>query len=212
MKIELPDTIDKRKWAAFLGIAADDLPVGKTDECQRLLLKAASPRGCHVIEDLPVIGSRSLERHLEDCSRVVIMGITLGRGVDDMLRHIQIGDMEMALYFDSGASILAEYAADMYEEEIRKGLPEETPYMTGRFSPGYGDLPLEYQKTMIRQLDAERRLGLTLNENDLMIPMKSITAIAGISDVPVTGHLAECSECLLYDECERRKEGHICGK
>jgi hypothetical protein len=44
-----------------------------------------------------------------------------------------------------------------------------------------------------------------------MIPRKSITAIIGISDKPVSGYLAVCSECALRDKCELRKTGRICG-
>ena len=49
-----------------------------------------------------------------------------------------------------------------------------------RFSPGYGDLPLELQRDLFRGLDCSRKIGLTLNESLLMSPSKSVTAIAGI--------------------------------
>lgn len=110
----------------------------------------------------------------------------------------------------SGAGVLADMVTDILENEIKENLPDDTPYMTGRFSPGYGDLPLKTQRELIAKLDAPRKIGLTLNYNDLMIPMKSVTAIIGISDVPVKGRPATCRECLLYEECEKRKEGRIC--
>ena len=52
--------------------------------------------------------------------------------------------------------------------------------VTPRFSPGYGDLPLTFQKEIFRVLDCPRQIGLSLNESLLMSPSKSVTAIMGI--------------------------------
>ena len=49
-----------------------------------------------------------------------------------------------------------------------------------RFSPGYGDLPIETQVYMAKMLDLERRIGVRVNSNMMMNPVKSVTAIAGI--------------------------------
>ncbi len=57
---------------------------------------------------------------------------------------------------------------------------EKVPHTGIRFSPGYGDLPLETQRDFIRLLDATRKAGITLNESCLMNPLKSVTAIAGV--------------------------------
>ena len=49
-----------------------------------------------------------------------------------------------------------------------------------RFSPGYGDLPIELQREIFLALDCPKRIGLTLNQSLLMSPTKSVTAIIGI--------------------------------
>ncbi len=60
-----------------------------------------------------------------------------------------------------------------------------TGYLTGcersckRFSPGYGDLALEYQRELLHLLDAERKIGVTLTDTYLMLPEKSVSAIVG---------------------------------
>ena len=43
------------------------------------------------------------------------------------------------------------------------------------------------------------------------VPRKSVTALIGISDHPVTGRLATCGECVLREKCTLRKEGKFCG-
>lgn len=51
-----------------------------------------------------------------------------------------------------------------------------------RFSPGYGNLPLQIQKDIISVLDCPKQIGLTLNSSMLMSPTKSVTAITGIKN------------------------------
>ena len=52
--------------------------------------------------------------------------------------------------------------------------------LAARFSPGYGDLPLEFQREIFRALDVPRRIGVSLGSSCLMSPSKSVTAIVGI--------------------------------
>ena len=55
-----------------------------------------------------------------------------------------------------------------------------------------------------------RRAGLCVTDSDLMTPRKSITAVLGVSDHPVKGHLAGCGHCVLRTRCEYRKRGITC--
>ena len=48
-----------------------------------------------------------------------------------------------------------------------------------RFSAGYGDLSLDFQKNIFNILKCEK-IGLTLNQSLSMSPSKSVTAIAGL--------------------------------
>ncbi len=214
MKLELPEHIDRDKWLGMLGkdgTADPGVTAKYMDECEYMLEQTAEPMGTYVISgDLDYPG-KAIARHLENCGRVVLMAVTLGRGVDEKLTRLMVSDMAAGVVFDAGATILVEEAADIFEGIIREKTESGGLFMTGRFSPGYGDLPLSTQRKVIRLLDAQKRIGLTLNGSDLMIPLKSTTAICGISGIPVKGTLATCDECILRDGCEKRKAGRICG-
>ena len=140
---------------------------------------------------------------------MVVMGVTLGSAVDSLIRTGQIRDMAQAVLLDCGASVLIEQICDTFEEQIRC---EINGFMTGRYSPGYGDLPLEIQKQLIRVLDGPRKIGLTVSQSYSMIPRKSVTAVLGIADHPVSGYLAGCKECALREQCAQRKEGKNCAE
>lgn len=212
MEIKLPERIDRYNWAKLLGMNAEDMPEDVAERCESLILEAAVPRGVFTYSDDFDYEGIAVKRHLEGCSRIVLCGITIGKRVDDLIARLSVSDMKMAVFADCGASALVEQAADDFEKYISSVLPEDTPYMTCRFSPGYGDLPLSEQRRLIRQIDAERMIGLTLNDSDILVPLKSITGIMGLSDHPVSGHMAECSCCILAETCVRRKEGRICGR
>ena len=57
--------------------------------------------------------------------------------------------------------------------EIQRNAKEKGLYLRPRFSPGYGDFALEYQKDIFRMLECEKRIGITLTEGNLMMPSKS---------------------------------------
>ena len=212
MELALPEKIDRDIWAGMLGRGEKDPgPVlAYMDECEKMLFETAQPRGVYVFSDDMDYEGKAIARHLEGCRGTVLLGMTLGRSIDERLTRLQVSDLAMGVVFDSGASLLAEAVCDGFEEIIRQEVESKGMFMTKRFSPGYGDLPLYTQKKVIAALDASRQIGLTLSESDLMIPMKSVTAICGISERPVTGSLATCEECVLRDSCEKRKEGKTC--
>lgn len=50
---------------------------------------------------------------------------------------------------------------------------------TRRFSPGYGDMPLALQQFLYRKLEMSQ-MGITLDQNNFLLPEKSVTAFAFI--------------------------------
>ena len=92
-------------------------------------------------------------------------------------------------------------------------LPEKYSgkYMTFRFSPGYGDYPIEMQKEYLRILDAPRKIGLTTGDSCLLVPSKSVTAVLGISDNPIERRKRGCAICSMKGKCRFRRNGEHCG-
>lgn len=240
MKINSSSPICRDRWMAALHVKgrADAQLAAQFSEAEKLLFAAASPKGVYKIMERNDVKTKgfSIEKHLEGCHKVIVMAATLGIGVDNLLRKTQVTDMAMAVVIDSGASVLIEQVCDDFGQQIRQriqgselnrgldaarlgadrvanGVSDVAPlmYMTSRFSPGYGDYPLTEQSRIIGYLDAQRQIGLHVTADSLMIPGKSITALIGIADHPVTGRLATCNECVLKEKCTLRKEGKFCG-
>ena len=155
--------------------------------------------------DIGLSGSDILH-HLDGCERCILMAVTLGVEADNLIRVSQTTDMSKAIILDACATDMTERLFDFVQDEIKK----ENPFITHRFSPGYGDMPLESQTDICRVLDTYRKIGLSVTENSLMIPRKSVTAVIGISKKSLTPSLTGCKICPMNNTCEFSKEGKSC--
>lgn len=147
-------------------------------------------------------------RMLAQCSQAALLACTLGAGFETMLRAAQARDMARAVIQDACGSVLVEAGCDEAERELAARFPGQ--YLTDRFSPGYGDLPLEAQGAICTALDAARRLGIQVTESFLMNPSKSVTAVIGLADRPQPARIRGCAYCHLAGECTIREGGKSC--
>lgn len=146
--------------------------------------------------------------HLRGCGGVVLMAATLGTEIERLIGRMQLTDPADALVLDACASAAVENVCDNLCADIAAALAPA--YLTARFSPGYGDLPLTQQADLFRALDVTRRIGVTLTDSGLMLPQKSVTALLGVSDAPIEGRARGCGTCALYPTCAYRKDGKTC--
>lgn len=154
---------------------------------------------------------QDIAAHLAGCDACILLALTLGTEAEQLMRAAETNNMARAVLLDMGASVLVEQYADLAQATLQAELAAQGLFATGRFSPGYGDFPLAIQPDFLRLLDAPRAIGLTTNQNCLLLPRKSITAVMGVASHPVQGRLAGCAHCALQDKCEFRKEGKTCG-
>ena len=216
LALDLPEGIDLGQAARYMG-AKDG-----GDETLRALLErwapplraAAAPRAVWLRAPVGALGDlwqgSDIRRHLAGCTETVLLAVTLGPGADAQIRRAGVGDVAAGAASDALASVLAEQAAEAAEARLRALAAAEGMYLTGRYSPGYGDWPIGVQPRIAALLDTPRRIGLCVTGTCLMLPRKSITAALGLSRTPVTGRRAGCAHCALRDKCEYRKRGETC--
>lgn len=216
--LEKPDAIDLQQAARYFGQRgeADEATAALLERCAVPLLAAATPRAVWLEGDVEslreagILQGEDVFRHLAGCTRAILLAVTLGPGVDAQIRRAGVGDIAAGVASDALGSALAEQAADAAEAELRNRAAGQGKYLTGRYSPGYGDWPIAVQPLVAAALDTVRRAGLCVTDTNLMTPRKSITALLGVSEHPVKGHLAGCGHCVLRTRCEYRKRGITC--
>lgn len=155
------------------------------------------------------VPGRDLTRIFAHCRSCFVLALTLGPAVDRAIALAGSLSDPQALALDACASVWADAECDRLDEEITVKLPPDE-YPTMRFSPGYGDVPSSASRGIIQMLDATRRIGLTMTASGMMAPVKSITALIGISDRH-ENRRRDCSSCGRRGVCSFMKEGETCG-
>lgn len=148
------------------------------------------------------ISSESLRRNLTGCDRVILFGATVGLGIDRLIARYSRISPSSALMLQAIGAERVEALCDTFCDHIRQLYPDL--HQRPRFSPGYGDFPLQTQADIFRVLDCSRKIGLTLNQSFLMSPSKSVTAIIGLGPCCGTDHSAGCRSCGKADCSFRR--------
>ena len=122
--------------------------------------------------------SASLRRWIRGCGSIVLFAVTAGVEMDRLIRRAQaVSPLHGMLMHAIGAERV-EAGCDRLCETLAGEMPDRV--FVPRFSPGYGDLPMDMQRDVFLALDCQRLLGLTLTEEMLMVPGKSVTAIVGM--------------------------------
>lgn len=157
---------------------------------------------CHI----PLPG-HSAEKMLAECHHCALLVCTLGAAFDQWLRQLQARDMARAVMLDALGSAYVEAACDAAEREIAARIPET--HLTDRFSPGYGDLPLDLQPALLEAAGA-RHIGVSCTPTLLLAPQKSVTALIGLADRPQMARIRGCAFCSMNKTCTLRKAGKSC--
>ena len=134
-----------------------------------------------VLEDGTTLSGKKLSELLKNSQQALIMGATGGVKIMELIvKKQEEGKMSEAVVVDAAASEITDSALDFVMTMVEQNLRPKGKVLTKmRFSPGYGDFDILQQKEFYRLLNAQD-LGIILNEACLLIPEKSVFAIAGI--------------------------------
>ena len=215
-----PDIKEVIRYLGYRGAVPDDSVREEIGECIGELQKEVTPR--FVYERFPLsvkteqdgtpllnlgdleIRSRDLAKNLEGCCGVYIMAVTLGPGPDRLIRRASVGQMSRAVVLQAAAAAMTETWCDQINERIRQEAERDGLCTRPRYSPGYGDLPLELQEDISRILNMPKEIGVSLTKTLLMTPSKSVTALIGVSDRPGESRGRGCSSCKASAYCAYR--------
>lgn len=149
----------------------------------------------------------SIKKHLNHCDRCAIICATLGSEVDRLIRYYSVSNITKALILDACATANIELLINNIQSSLKEILIKDNFLITNRFSPGYGDFPLNIQPKLLNILGAYK-IGLSCNTSHLLIPQKSVTAIIGISKNIIDDEVTiNCNSCTHTRECLYTKEG-----
>lgn len=163
------------------------------DECLTEVLGILEYKVCYAVLPVEIDGniitlpcgrieSKNLAKNLSDCGRSIVFAATIGIGIDRLISKYSRLSPSKALCLQAIGAERVEALCDDFCKKIKKEYKMNGENLKPRFSPGYGDLPLETQKMIFSLLDCPKRIGVSLGESLLMSPSKSVTAFVGITE------------------------------
>ncbi|MDR2941809.1 MAG: hypothetical protein LBV17_04370 [Treponema sp.] len=208
--MEIPESEDFNKeilrYLGYRGETADEIVASQISFVAKDVVANVNAKNvfgvwdCQIVSDTVKldemsIKSCSLACHLRGCNRAVLLAVTLGTGADVLLRRYSALDMEKALIAQAVCTVMVERYCDTVVCEASQSSLLDGLYPTTRFSPGYGDFDISWQKDMLKLLDCENRIALTITDGLMLIPSKSVTAVVGFSreKTDTNGNCGNCT-------------------
>lgn len=158
-----------------------------------------------LLHGLPAIESPRLAALFSGAKEAVAALVTLGGETDALIRRKMLTEPALGVAIGALASAYVEEALESLLTVEADKLPNGFT-LSPRFSPGYGDVPLAFQRPLLDLLGA-RRIGVTLTGGFLMLPEKSVTALCAVlraEDCPCPSGRA-CDGCPMID-CAYRED------
>jgi hypothetical protein len=206
-KSELPFGVNRADVLRYLGYRP-----GKTMHWEAIegLLERSEGKASQLVEpvglsrsvacDSPEIvelqESAEVRRMLKDAVIVVLLAVTLGpRITEEVDRLFHAGHYAEAAILDAIGSAAAEQAMNcLHRITAQKAQPSGLA-MTERLSPGYGVFPLTWQSALCDLLQTSQ-IGVSVNDHSLLLPRKSITAVAGLRKGTIEDKIEQpCKSC-----------------
>lgn len=134
-----------------------------------------------MLEDKSRIDCPGVATMLKNCQEAWLAAVTVGKEISELTTAcFAAGDAAAATVCDAVGSECADAAMDFMQKHAATQMKKKGRTMTGcRFSPGYGRWTLDAQKDFFEWLDLQK-IGISLSSALILIPEKSVTAIAGI--------------------------------
>jgi len=128
-----------------------------------------------------IFKSVDLVTFLKESVQVLLSGATAGQKImDSIAKKTAEKDLTRAVVYNAVAGEMVDDALTWISQYRHQHIRRENLALdTRRFSAGYGDFDIEYQKIFWECLKL-KELGVALTENYFLIPEKSVTAISGI--------------------------------
>lgn len=127
-----------------------------------------------------VFFSEDLAKTLNGSAAILAVATTMGSGLDELTEHFgDEGRLTAQAIVDAAGSAAVERMTTVLQGQLAEDYWEQGLKLTRRYSPGYGDFDLEYQPEVL-ELSEGYEIGISLTDNNMMIPLKSVTALIGL--------------------------------
>ena len=203
------------RYAGFKKSTPDEHTLSIIEQLKDELTKAITPSSIFKDTEFSLVGddefiidgvsfkSKKLVSQLQKAERMLLFCATLGPESDRILRKYSVSDRSKYVLSQAIMTEMIESYSNEITDSLSEKYESEGLYLMPRFSAGYADLALTEQRKFFELLEISKRIGVSLNDDCLMTPSKSITAFIGLSKERAC-HKGGCEACAKTD-CEFRR-------
>ena len=185
-----PD-VDRKEVLRYARAEGDEATLALLESCIAEASDKLSYKVCYARFGIEIHGdeidlgftrtrSHSLAKCLEGCREIILLSATVGFGIDRLIGKYSLISPSRTIMLQALGSERVEALCDAFCHDLAMEEEKNGNTLRPRFSPGYGDLPLDLQKDIFATLGCTKAIGITLGDNLFMNPTKSVTAIIGI--------------------------------
>ena len=143
--------------------------------------------------------SKDVKRLLVGADKLYVVGVGIGYQLERRIQLYMQNDIAKGVIMDACASVIVEGYCDFINDKLISDNSPES--FTNRFSPGYGDLGLSAIKSLADAISLTKITGISIQDNFMMIPRKSVLFIAGSGEGIVENATdicnSKCKSCNL---------------
>ena len=183
-----------------------DAWIARTEETALRALDAAAVCRFEPIADVSSSGvltasgirfpSPRLGKVLRSACGLAVMAVRL-RGWEELMRQ---GDSADQMLYDIWANAVLESAASDLRVALKREIRDRGFFVTPTWSPGQNGVALECQESLFQLLQPEE-IGMSLGEDWLMSPVKSVTQLFGCSRERSGERPIPCDLCDSRNTC-----------
>jgi hypothetical protein len=116
---------------------------------------------------------------------------------NETLKLMAQGKASDALFMDAAGVALLEALSDEVHSHLKKEAAKEGLFTGCRFGPGYGNIPVDAQKSLFESVNPEA-IGVQLKASGILFPLKSLSFwVIWYSQPPPEGNTYKCQNCTL---------------
>jgi len=166
---------------------------------------ASIKKDCVEIEGGVKLSSAFLASYLKGARSIGAFVVTIGKALEDEASRLMAEGETLGGYLlDRTGSLAVESLAEDFEKRVRRDFKRRQLSISRRLSPGYCDWPIEEQFRLKKLVDFSKT-GVRLTDSCMMVPKKSISAVAGIGPAGLfTEVKSQCAICDKF-ECSYRR-------
>lgn len=133
-----------------------------------------------ILENQILLEGKGVDKYFDQCHGIIMAIATIGKEIDERIEEkFKTGDYIRGIILDYiGNKILGSITCCFFEEQSHL-LGQSQMGLTLPLSPGDLHFSLAEQKKIFKSLQPEK-IGISLNETDMMTPLKSISMIYGL--------------------------------